>query len=438
MENEISLKKYIDFKVYSITPIKKKYGYRIKLLYEDNTSRVMQKSGFNTKKEANDDRNITITELHNGNYVVLKNIDVKTFFTYWLEQIMKLKITADSYDAYKNIVYNHIIPMLGSIKMVNLNRGDIQKFYNQKAEFSHSVAKLCKSVMNTGLKYALDNKIVNMNVAKDINLPKSVKKNNYKTLIIDSKKTLTISQVKVLIENSKNTPIYLQILFATLMGLRISEINGVKYSDIDYVHRVLRVRRQLGRKANVNKEDIKLGEFTKQEINVKTFSSIREIEIPDLVFEAILEERKKYEKNRSRRINDKTTPFKDYDYICCSTYGNPRSKSFHFEHWKKLLKDSDLPNIRFHDLRATYCTILIRNNFNLKAISKQMGHATEIISVDVYGDNKQIIADCLDELEPFINSVLPTDNKKCIINDYNTEEYDELISSMNDYIENLI
>ena len=176
MENEISLKKYIDFKVYSITPIKKKYGYRIKLLYEDNTSRVIQKSGFNTKKEANDDRNITITELHNGNYVVLKNIDVKTFFTYWLEQVMKLKITADSYDAYKNIVYNHIIPMLGSIKMVNLNRGDIQKFYNQKAEFSHSVAKLCKSVMNTGLKYALDNKIVNMNVAKDINLPKSVKK----------------------------------------------------------------------------------------------------------------------------------------------------------------------------------------------------------------------------------------------------------------------
>ena len=36
-----------------------------------------------------------------------------------------------------------------------------------------------------------------------------------------------------------------------------------------------------------------------------------------------------------------------------------------------------------------------------------MGHATEIISVDVYGDNEEIISDCLDELEPFIDMVKP-------------------------------
>lgn len=45
--------------------------------------------------------------------------------------------------------------------------------------------------------------------------------------------------------NSKNTPIYLQTLFASLMGLRKSEINGIKYSDIDYVHRRLYLERQL-------------------------------------------------------------------------------------------------------------------------------------------------------------------------------------------------
>ena len=51
--------------------------------------------------------------------------------------------------------------------------------------------------------------------------------------------------------------------------------------------------------------------------------------------------------------------------------------------------------------------MLIKNNFNSKAISKQKGHATEIISVDVYGDNEEIISDCLDELEPFIEDVIP-------------------------------
>lgn len=199
----------------------------------------------------------------------------------------------------------------------------------------------------------------------------------------------------------------MQILFAVLKGLRRGEINGLKYSNIDYVHRVLKIQRQLGKKANTDNKDLKVGEYTKQEINVKTFSSNRELVIPDLVFEAILEERKKYEKSKSRRINDIRNPFKDYDFICCSTYGNPRSKSFHFKYWKKLLKDCELPDIRFHDLRATYCTLLLKKIINEKAVSKQMGHATEIITVDVYGDNEEIIADCLTELEPFIKSVEP-------------------------------
>ena len=76
------------------------------------------------------------------------------------------------------------------------------------------------------------------------------------------------------------------------------------------------------------------------------------------MFNAIVEERKKYERNRSRRINDKNNPFLDLNYICCSTYGHPRSKSFHYKYFKKLLKENNLPNIRFHDLRHTYATRL--------------------------------------------------------------------------------
>ena len=76
-------------------------------------------------------------------------------------------------------------------------------------------------------------------------------------------------------------------------------------------------------------------------------------------------------------------------------------------YFKKLLKENGLPDIRWHDLRATYCTILLKNDFNPKAVSKLMGHAKEIITIDVYGDNREIIEDCLENLEPFIDEVLP-------------------------------
>ena len=90
-------------------------------------------------------------------------------------------------------------------------------------------------------------------------------------------------------------------------------------------------------------------------VNSSRVSSVRELPIPDVVFEAILKERKQYEANRRRR----TTTFQDLDYICCSTYGRPRSKNYHWQHYKKLLADNGLPDIRWHDLRSTYCTLNI-------------------------------------------------------------------------------
>lgn len=158
-------------------------------------------------------------------------------------------------------------------------------------------------------------------------------------------------------------------MFAVLMGLRRSEIIAVKYADIDYINRTLHVERQLGIVPMSDKKDFQPKTYTKQEIELKTESSDRIIPIPDILFEAIIEERQKYEKNRRRRINDKHNPFFDGNYICCSTYGKPRSKDFHWVHFKKLLK--------------------------------------EIITIDVYGDNREIIEDCLENLEPFIDEVLP-------------------------------
>lgn len=424
---------YIDFKVYGVTTIKKKYGFRITLTYSDGTNKTIQKSGYKTKKEANAKREIAIAELHNNTFVFEKTLNTKEFFTYWLENEMKPRITSCSYDSYKNVVYNHIIPAIGSMKISNITRGDIQKFLNKKVEYSHNIAKLCKTVLNTAFNYAVSNKLVSANVVNDVDLSKQVKVKPYRTREINTQKILNEEQTKLLIKEAKSTPIYLQVLFAVLMGLRKQEINGLKYEDIDFIHRKLKVQRQLGVKPNEDNSKLKKGEYTKQEIKVKTYSSNRELYIPDILFEAILEERAKYEKNRNRRINDKTNPFRDYGFICCSTYGNPRSKSFHFKYWKALLKKCNLPDIRFHDLRATHCTLLVKKNFNLKAISKLMGHASEIISVDVYTDKDEIINDCVEEIEAFINEVIPQE-------DNNIEEIicDEELEIINKFIEDVV
>ena len=56
-----------------------------------------------------------------------------------------------------------------------------------------------------------------------------------------------------------------------------------------------------------------------------------------------------------------------------------------------------------------------------------MGHAKEIITIDVYGDNAEIIADCLDDLQPFIDDVVPKDGNENGT-DFSEDDYIEQIS----------
>lgn len=135
----------------------------------------------------------------------------------------------------------------------------------------------------------------------------------------------------------------------------------------------LALERQLGRDLDADKEDVPIGMVTKQEIDVKTESSKRIEPIPDFVFYEIQEERKRYEKNRSRRQHG-IWVFQDLDYICCSSYGRPRSISFIYKPYKELIEKIGLPYICPHDLRHTYTTLLMKNNINQRAIAASLGH----------------------------------------------------------------
>lgn len=423
MTFDLKLADYVEWKVYEVTPIKGKLGYRVKLIYMDGSDTTQQKSGFQTQTEAEKARIETIGELYSNTYVVFPKVKVSDFFIYWLEQVKRFEISDDSYGAYKNIVYNYINPKIGKMKMSAINRGDIQRFYKKVAEKSTSVARLLKTVVTTGMEFAVSKKIISENPAKGVDLPKVVEKKKFHERRISEQSTYTLEQIQLLIKKSKDTRIHMQILFAVLMGLRRGKINGLKYSDVDFVNKKLRVERQLGVIPNTKPEDFEAKTYTKQEIEVKTNYSERELDIPDYVFEAILEQRKIYEKNRHKRPNS----FQDLDYICCSSYGRPRSKCYYWKHYVKLLEDCGLPHIKFHDLRGTYTTLLLKNNINEKAVSLTLGHAKEIITVDVYGDTQEIIEDCVVEIEPFIEEVIykGEEEMKCDYSDFT--EIDQIV-----------
>lgn len=85
MHKTFDFKKYVEYKVYSVTTIKNGYG---------------QHAGFTTKREANAFRDEVIEQLHTGTYIVYGKIRVEEFMIFWLEDIMRPRITDDTYTTY--------------------------------------------------------------------------------------------------------------------------------------------------------------------------------------------------------------------------------------------------------------------------------------------------------------------------------------------------
>jgi len=72
----------------------------------------------------------------------------------------------------------------------------------------------------------------------------------------------------------------------------------------------------------------------------------------------------------------------------------------------------------------------LKNDFNPKAVSKLMGHAKEIITMDVYGDNQGIIADCVPEIADFMDDVLPEQKA----DDKFKEELLDIVADTSEYL----
>ena len=115
-----------------------------------------------------------------------------------------------------------------------------------------------------------------------------------------------------------------------------------------------------------------------------------------------------------------------------------RARGFVDRYYKEIKEKNNLPDLSWHKMRTSFSTILTKNNFSLKAISVLLGHSSEIITFQNYTDKDEIIYDCVDDIEPFINDVIPKDDENISNNDDDTTIDVPLNIIMQDEIEKLV
>ncbi len=152
------------------------------------------------------------------------------------------------------------------------------------------------------------------------------------------------------------------ILLSLFMGLRIGELCGLKWEDVDFQHKVLRIRRTVQRitSANGNRK-------TKIVISApKSATSFREIAIPDMLM-------KYFEMFRDKA-----------DYFILSGADKPVEPRTMQYRYKKILQSAEVENHNYHKLRHTFATNSAEKGFNVKALSAVLGHSSVTLTLNRY------------------------------------------------------
>lgn len=407
----------------SIIKDRERYCYKVTLNFSSGYSKTISKGGFKLKKSAARAREYTITQLNNHDFVAF-DYTGKEFFDFWLYYYMldEKKISYATFMSYRNIIYNYFLPVFGDMKIKDLEKKYLIQALNSIPY--KTVKRLAFGVMGGAFSYAKQHNIISINSAQSAvrHVKKADKKelqNLIKAGIMPEIKTSSfvmpdLRQISKLIYccREKEPDIFLPLLLAFTTGLRISEIIGIKYEDIDYSSKILYVSRQLGRTtSNIGVEN---GTACIQELNTKTVSGVREVPITDFVIEEIFLARARYE-NRKR-----TNPqFSDSGFLFCDDHGRPHHRNYVQKPFKRLLAECEVAPFRWHDIRHIYATVLKNDNISLKAISAALGHASTRITEEVYIEKsmESRIADCSSYMNSAMEELLPEEHP-CFLADY--------------------
>ncbi|WP_252234779.1 site-specific integrase [Clostridium sp. ZS1] len=355
----------------------KKWEVTIDLGRNPATGKRMRKfkSGFKTKKEATAYANSFSVDVANGLNVIDNKILLKDFIKSWYDDYKIKTLSLNTRTNYESRINNYIIPQLGNIEIGKLNTATIQQFYNEiinKGLKPNSCKKVIEPLSGC-LKYAKKLKLINY-------LPTDIEKIHQ-----DSKKVIVWDdiQLKYFLNQIKNTNLYIPALIISLTGLRIGEMCGLRWDNVDLKEGVIYVREQV----IIDKQNHKLI----HEKILKTDASYRSISIPPVLVDVL----SKHVLNQPQS-NKKGFVILDRNNNMC----NPRNVSMDFT--KKVAKYKDtledkirnskkeitnymqLPEISIHGLRHTHATVLLLKGENIKVISERLGHKSIQITLDTY------------------------------------------------------
>lgn len=310
------------------------------------------------------------------------NLTIQEVFDDW-QKIRKEELKPSTFHVGK-MAFNTFLKRFGEMDIKEINPTQIQSFLFN-SQLSPSTRRLRKNSFNLLFTYAKNVGYIEVNPIERVVLPKE--KNTIEELKKKQNKFLNLEEMRIILE--KNKPIEKDIRklliyeFLFLTGLRIGEVQALRWEDVDFEKKTLAVTHTLNHQGTSEK--------SRQLLSPKTINSYRAISINDRCLEI---------------LNYFYSHLTDESFIFVNKHGDTYCYSILARHFKKVCQvlgeETSQRKYTLHMLRHSHISLLIEMGIPIKTIMERVGHSNEQMILQIYSHvTKKMEEDLANKLKDF-------------------------------------
>lgn len=351
--------------------------YYFKVNYKENGKyKQILRRGFKTQKEVKAAMAEVENAVNKGTFVKPSTRLYKDFVADWLDD-KKRSIKPRTLNNYTLLMKNHILPMrknakgktvgLGNKEVGEITARDILDLYNElhdTGRLADENIQKCHTLIKDSFKQARYEKLISEDPTEFIKRPTARKK---------EMDVWTLEEAQRFLSAAATDRLYIVFLLALTTGMRQGEILGLRWKDVDFEKRVISVTQILNHDGK------------SFDVGAKTLSGQRPVRLDRETMNALARHQKRAKEDRLKYAD----VFQDNGLVVCTRFGgpvSPRNVNRTFERIVESINakideqrsaaeetEEHLKKIRFHDLRHTHVTFLIKNRETPQAIAERLG-----------------------------------------------------------------
>lgn len=386
------------------------WEYRFEAAKVEGKRRSISKAGFRTKKEAEAAGAKAMAEYNNaGVKFEPSDLSFADYLDYWYDNYAKMACRHNTQQSYRVIIDNHLKPALGSYRLRALTPVMLQEYVNKKyvAGLKKSTLDNIMGVLTGSLKYAVvPARLLQSSPAEYVKKPKL---QGDRTEV--NRTIISVEDFDQMMQRFEpGNPFRYALLIGFYTGLRIGEVYGLTWDDIDLKAGTLSVKRLVYKRSPGNKEDRAAWYFGE----TKTRASVRTIKIGETLVKELkayrtaqLQQRLEYGEYYTRIYTkaekdekgntihrlvevEGTVPVSlpEVDLVMRKANGQ-HSSTDAFKYAARVIHYDMGIKFNFHSLRHTHATMLIESGVSPKAVQARLGHENIETTLQTYVHNTE-------------------------------------------------